>query len=67
MFNSFALAGPFCERMKILPSGEIGCRTCCAIANAAMAWAGRGDVQSNVVDQPVHVSRHHGRVPDHFV
>jgi hypothetical protein len=24
MFNSFALAGPFCERMKIGRSGEIG-------------------------------------------
>src|SRR5215470_19474671 len=42
MFNSFALAGPFCERMKIQPSGEFGCRTCCAVANAAIAWGRQG-------------------------
>jgi hypothetical protein len=41
MINSFALAGPFCERMKLPPLGEIGCWVAVASGTEATWWAGR--------------------------
>jgi len=47
-FNSFALAGPFCESMKIPAEGEIGSRATAVSdigADAVVcAWAERGDI-----------------------
>ena len=47
-FNSFALAGPFCEGMKIPAKGEIGSRAAAVSdigADAVVcAWAERGDI-----------------------
>src|SRR5580704_9277630 len=63
MFNSFALAKPLCESMKIPGIGEFGSRG--VAGPMRLAWAGSGDVQSDGVDRPLHVSRHHGRIPDH--
>jgi hypothetical protein len=61
MFNSFALAGPFCERMKI--PAFWGDRL---LGLAAPSQTRRhGAVESHGVDRLVHFSRHHGRVPDH--
>ena len=47
MFNSFALARPFCESMKIPAEGEIGSRAAAGSDIGADAvvcvWAERGD------------------------
>ena len=65
-FNSFALAKPLCESMKIPALGSSARETMRHRgADAAIGWAGTGDVESDGVDRPLHVSRHHGRVPDH--
>lgn len=67
MFNSFALAGPFCERMKLprLGKSAAGAAAASKIDAAMDMYRPLGDVQSDGVDRPVHVSRHDGRVPDH--
>src|ERR1700730_1083680 len=65
MFNGFALARPFCDRMKIAALGR-SARDAMRHrgAGAAITRAGSGDVESDGVARPLHVSRHDGRVRD---
>src|SRR5262252_5505880 len=42
MFNRFAFAGPFCERMKIAVLGKSAAGTPATSKDAAFAWSGRG-------------------------
>src|SRR5262249_53926237 len=51
--------------MKIAVLGKSAAGTPTTSKDAAFARSGSGDVQSDGLDRPVHVSRHHGRVPDH--
>src|ERR1700733_15494889 len=64
MFNSFALAKPLCGSMKIAALGS-SVREATPRRGPTRLRAVSGDVQSDGVDRPLHVSRHHGRVLDY--
>src|ERR1700729_3521797 len=66
MFNRFALAKPLCHRMKIAALGSSVRRAIWRRgAGAVIARTDSGDIETDGVDRPLHVSRHDGRVLDY--